>query len=86
MAGRGDETPPSITGAAPGALVVSSAHDPATPLVSARRLARALGDAPLVVVRGDRHTAFAAGNACVDDAVIGYLLAPQRVRAPLTRC
>jgi pimeloyl-ACP methyl ester carboxylesterase len=83
---RGAEAPPSIEGAAPRALVVSSAHDPATPLVSARNLARALGDASLVVGRGDRHTAFAGGNACVDDAVTGYLLAPGRSLAPLTRC
>jgi hypothetical protein len=83
---RGEEAAPSIEGVAPRALVVSSAHDPATPLRSARNLARTLGDASLVVGRGDRHTAFAGGNACVDDAVTGYLLAPARARASLTRC
>ena len=76
---------PSLVGAAPRALVVGSTGDPATPLGSARRLARLLGDAPLVVVRGDRHTAVGGGNACVDSTVSHYLRAPN---APVThaRC
>ena len=79
--GRGDAAVDRGRGAA-GALVVSSTRDPATPLVSAERLARTLGDASLVVVPGDRHTAFAGGNDCVDDAVTAYLLAPGDRSAP----
>lgn len=83
---RGEGPRPSIVGAAPGALVVNSARDPATPLVSARRLARTLGDAALVVAPGDRHTAVASGSDCVDETVAGYLVAPNRARPRVTRC
>ena len=83
---RGREPAPSIAGSAPGALVVNTTRDPATPLVSAKQLARTLGDASLVVLPGDRHTAFAGGSACVDEVVTDYLLAPHDRRARVTRC
>jgi pimeloyl-ACP methyl ester carboxylesterase len=76
---------PSIAGAAPAALVVGTVGDPATPLASAKRLARALGDASLVVAPGDQHTVVASGNDCVDGAVASYLSDP-RDRRPRTRC
>ncbi len=79
-------SPPSIAGAAPGALVVSTTRDPATPLASARRLARTLGDAAMVIVPGDRHTAVGGGSECVDDTVARYLVAPSRPRDQVTRC
>jgi pimeloyl-ACP methyl ester carboxylesterase len=81
-----ETSPPSIVGAAPDALVVSTTRDPATPLVSARRLARALGDAAMVIVPGDRHTAIGGGSDCVDDAVARYLVGPRRPRDQVTRC
>lgn len=77
--------PPSIAGVAPGALVVGTSGDPSTPLVSARKLATELGGASLVIARGNRHTAFASGNACVDAAVVSYLEKPRSARAA-TRC
>ena len=77
--------PPAIADAAPNALVVGTTGDPATPLVSSKRLARVLGDATLLVAGGDRHTAFASGNQCVDRAVTDYLV--ERVAPPSgTRC
>jgi hypothetical protein len=83
---RPAEPRPSVAGAAPGALVLGTTDDPATPLVSARHLARALGGASLVVVPGDRHTAFGAGSDCVDEVVVDYLLAPRDRRPRVTRC
>jgi pimeloyl-ACP methyl ester carboxylesterase len=64
---------PTAAGAPP-ILVVGTTHDPATPLAQARSLARELGGA-LLVVAGERHTAFLSGNACVDRAVSDYLVA-----------
>jgi pimeloyl-ACP methyl ester carboxylesterase len=78
-------TMPTIDDAAPDALVIGTRADPATPLVSARRLARLLGGAALVVVGGDRHTAVGSGNPCVDDAVRDYLVTA-KVTRPVTRC
>jgi pimeloyl-ACP methyl ester carboxylesterase len=78
-------TPPSIAGVAPTAMVVGTSGDPATPLVSARNLARTLGGASLVTARGSRHTALASGNACVDAAVTAYLDAPRSARS-VTHC
>jgi len=76
----------SLAGAAPGALVVGTTSDPATPLVGAKRLAHLLGDAALVVAPGNRHTAIGSGNACVDHAVARYLLSPRAPQPARRRC
>jgi pimeloyl-ACP methyl ester carboxylesterase len=55
-------------------LVLGTRNDPATPLAWARSLVRELGSGTLVTVRGARHTAFAAGNDCVDRVVTRYLV------------
>lgn len=56
-------------------LVLGTRNDPATPLAWAKGLAREIGPpARLVVARGSRHTAFLAGNRCVDRTVLRYLL------------
>ncbi|MET0627276.1 MAG: alpha/beta hydrolase [Acidimicrobiia bacterium] len=68
---------PAVTGVAPDALVVGGTADPATPLVSAKRLARELGGASLVVATTDQHTAVGSGIACVDRAFAEYLLEPR---------
>jgi pimeloyl-ACP methyl ester carboxylesterase len=74
--------------AAPGAppiLVVGTTRDPATPLVQARALSRALERGHLLVADGEQHTSFDNGNACVDRAVTRYLV--ERVLPPSgTRC
>jgi pimeloyl-ACP methyl ester carboxylesterase len=66
-------------------LVLGTRDDPATPLVWARGLARQLGSARLVTVGGNQHTAFASGNACVDKAVVRYVV-DQRLPRPGKRC
>lgn len=54
-------------------LVVSTTHDPATPLIHARSVAQRLG-APLLTVDSASHVIFPAGTACVDDIVSTYLI------------
>jgi pimeloyl-ACP methyl ester carboxylesterase len=63
----------TATGAPP-ILVVGTTHDPATPLVQARALSRALDRGRLLVAAGEQHTSFDVGNECVDRAVTRYLV------------
>jgi pimeloyl-ACP methyl ester carboxylesterase len=61
--------------AAPTALVVGSRHDPATPYSDAVALTRELGNARLLTMDGDGHTAAFNGiSACVDVSVLSYLV------------
>ncbi len=57
----------------PTPLVVATTYDPATPFAGAKRLVRDLGNARLLVMRGDNHTAY-PGNSpdCIDPAVETY--------------
>jgi pimeloyl-ACP methyl ester carboxylesterase len=54
-------------------VVVSTTHDPATPYQAGVDLARQL-HAPLITFDGTQHTAVFDGDACVDDAVVGYFV------------
>jgi pimeloyl-ACP methyl ester carboxylesterase len=60
-------------GAAP-ILVLGTSRDPATPLKWARALSAQLDSGVLVERDGDGHTAYNAGNECVDSIVEDYLL------------
>jgi pimeloyl-ACP methyl ester carboxylesterase len=55
-------------------LVVGTTYDPATPYRGAKNLVRDLGNARLLTMRGDGHTAY-AGNSpdCIDPAVEAYI-------------
>ncbi|WP_174813297.1 alpha/beta hydrolase [Mycobacterium botniense] len=69
--------PHAAAAVAPGkVVVVSTTHDPATPYRAGVNLARQLG-APLITYRGTQHTAVFNGDACVDTAVVGYLVGRQ---------
>ncbi len=72
----GVRTPAPITaeGAAP-ILVVGTTGDPATPYPWAQSLASQLSRAALLTLRGEGHTAYGRGSACIDAAVERYLLA-----------
>jgi pimeloyl-ACP methyl ester carboxylesterase len=59
---------------APPIVVLGTTDDPATPFVWAEGLAATLDSGTLVTVEGERHTAFAAGNDCVDRVVTRYLV------------
>ncbi len=62
--------PPAPPGSA---VVVSTTHDPATPYQAGVDLASQLR-APLITYDGTQHTVVFDGNACVDDAVVRYLV------------
>jgi pimeloyl-ACP methyl ester carboxylesterase len=72
---RSKEEPLTIRGegAAP-IVVLGTSRDPATPLKWARALSAQLDSGVLVERDGDGHTAYNAGNACIDTLVEDYLL------------
>jgi pimeloyl-ACP methyl ester carboxylesterase len=54
-------------------LVVATTYDPATPYHGALRLVHDLGNARLITMRGDGHTAYGGESACIDSAVENYV-------------
>ena len=56
----------------PTVLVVGTTYDPATPYRGSVRLARELGNARLLTMRGDGHTAYGGNSECIDRAVDAY--------------
>jgi pimeloyl-ACP methyl ester carboxylesterase len=70
---------------APPIVVVGTTGDPAAPYRWAESLADQLDSGVLVTVDGTAHTAYASGNACVDDLVERALIALE-APAPETRC
>ena len=75
MEERSSEEPLDIRGegAAP-LLVLGTTRDPATPMKWAEALAAQLDSAVLLRRDGDGHTAYNAGNECIDIAVEDYLI------------
>ena len=63
---------------ATGILVIAGREDPLTPHVWGERLAEQLPLATLLSVDTQEHTAFARGRACVDGAVVSFLLSGKR--------
>jgi pimeloyl-ACP methyl ester carboxylesterase len=55
-------------------LVVATTYDPATPYRGAKALVRDMGNARLLTMIGDGHTAYGGESACIDQAVDDYLL------------
>ena len=55
-------------------LVIATTHDPATPYVGAKHLVRELGNARLLTMAGDGHTAYAGNSACIDRITNAYLV------------
>ena len=67
-------TPQSASSPGPGkVVVVSITHDPATPYQAGVDLARQMG-ASLITFDGTQHTAVFNGDACVDTAVVNFLV------------
>jgi hypothetical protein len=62
-----------IPGSSTTPLVVATTYDPATPYRGALNLVRDLGNARLITMRGDGHTAYSGNSACIDAAVEAYL-------------
>lgn len=59
---------------APPILVIGGERDPATPIEGAVALAKVLDSGTLLRWEGSGHTAVGRGSACVDDAVVAYLV------------
>jgi pimeloyl-ACP methyl ester carboxylesterase len=57
----------------PTTLVVGTRYDPATPYKESKRLVKQLGNARLLTMTGDGHTAYGFGSACADQAIESYL-------------
>jgi pimeloyl-ACP methyl ester carboxylesterase len=55
-------------------LVIATTYDPATPYRGAKALVKDLGNARLLTMKGDGHTAFPYNSPCIDDAVNAYML------------
>ena len=68
-------------------LVIATTYDPATPYHGAKNLVRELGNARLLVMRGDGHTAYNATNSptCINPAVEAYVN-DVTLPAPGTQC
>ncbi len=76
----------TVTGKGAGPIVVvGTTGDPATPLASSRKMTAALEDGRLVVVQANQHTGYRV-NACVDEAVDGYLVDPAKPPANGLSC
>ncbi|BDX31627.1 hydrolase [Mycobacterium antarcticum] len=66
--------PQGATSPGPGkVVVVSTTHDPATPYEAGVDLAREM-DASLITFNGTQHTVVFNGDACVDSAVVAFLV------------
>jgi pimeloyl-ACP methyl ester carboxylesterase len=74
-----------VKDSAPTPLVVATTYDPATPYRGALKLVRELGNARLLTMRGDGHTAYGGNSPCIDAAVNAYLL-DGTLPAPGTSC
>src|SRR5262245_65412691 len=66
-------TPPRGRGAPP-ILVIGTTGDPATPYEWAVQLTKQLESATLLTFNGEGHTAYTAGDECVNNVVNSYLL------------
>src|SRR5215218_8308206 len=53
-------------------LVVGTTYDPATPYRGAKRAVAELGNARLLTMRGDGHTAYGGNSSCIDASVDAY--------------
>jgi pimeloyl-ACP methyl ester carboxylesterase len=64
----------TVRPSSPTPLVVATTNDPATPYEGALNLIRDLGNARLLTMDGDNHTAYGGNSACVNSAEEAYLI------------
>jgi pimeloyl-ACP methyl ester carboxylesterase len=65
--------PFTVPDSSPTPLVIGTTFDPATPYSGAIAMVQQLGNARLVTMEGDGHTAYGGNSACVDTATEAYL-------------
>jgi len=68
--------PPAVPKAhgAPAIVVIATTNDPATPYEWGLAMSKQLESGRLIIHRGQGHTVYASGDACVDNAVNAYLI------------
>ncbi|MGY1715314.1 alpha/beta hydrolase [Geodermatophilus sp. SYSU D01106] len=66
--------PFTVPGSSPTVLVIGTTYDPATPYQSAIALTAQLGNARLLTMEGDGHTAYGGNSACIDARTEAYLI------------
>jgi pimeloyl-ACP methyl ester carboxylesterase len=77
--------PWTLPSTSPTPLLISTTYDPATPYEWGKRLAAELGNARLLTMDGDGHTAFANNSPCAVAASAAYLV-DLTLPAPGTVC
>lgn len=68
-----EPVPTDLEGLAP-IILISTTGDPATPYENGVAVAERIPGARLITNKGEGHTIYAQGKACVDDAVDAYFL------------
>jgi pimeloyl-ACP methyl ester carboxylesterase len=66
--------PFDVPASSPAPLVIGTTYDPATPYSGSVAMVEALGNARLLTMEGDGHTAYGRNSACVDAATDAYLI------------
>lgn len=66
--------PFELPASSPSPLVIGTTYDPATPYRGSLQMAADLGNATLLTMEGDGHTAYGGNSACVDAATEAYLV------------
>jgi pimeloyl-ACP methyl ester carboxylesterase len=66
--------PFTVDPSSPTPLIVATTYDPATPYPGSLRLVQDLGNARLLTMDGDGHTAYGGNSACIDGATEAYLV------------
>ncbi|WP_100501535.1 alpha/beta hydrolase [Geodermatophilus chilensis] len=66
--------PYELPGTSATPLVIGTTHDPATPYSGSVAMVEALGNARLLTMEGDGHTAYGGNSACIDSVTDAYLV------------
>ncbi len=66
--------PYELPGTSATPLVIGTTYDPATPYSGSVAMVEALGNARLLTMEGDGHTAYGGNSACIDSVTDAYLV------------
>ena len=77
--------PYDVPASSPAPLVIGTTYDPATPYSGSVAMVEALGNARLLTMEGDGHTAYGGKSPCIDSTTATYLV-EATLPAPGTVC
>ncbi len=77
--------PFEVPASSPAPLVIGTTYDPATPYRGSLQMVEDLGNATLLTMEGDGHTAYGGNSPCIDTATEAYLV-DGALPAPGTVC